>query len=395
MKDNIQAGKPLAPNPLNNPKVRAFVFQLAVLTLVGVAGWALIDNTITNLQRLNIASGFGFLDNTAGFGIVQTLVAYSEQSSYGRALLVGFLNTLLVAAIGIVIATVLGFTLGIARLSSNWLVAKLATVYIETVRNVPLLLQLFFWYFAVLRTLPLPRESHSLLDMFFVNNRGVFVPAVHIEGSSLLLVSVALLGVVVAIGLRYFIKSQDLPSGRLVLAGRLAPVLVFLLPLLVFFVAGMEFQVEVPALRGFGFRGGWSFIPELVALVLSLSIYTAAFIAENVRSGILSVSKGQSEAARALGLPPGRVLRLVVIPQALRVVIPPLTSQYLNLTKNSSLAVAIAYPDLVSVFSGTVLNQTGQAVEVIAITMTIYLSMSLLISLFMNWYNRHMALVER
>ncbi|PCJ71404.1 MAG: amino acid ABC transporter permease [Rhodobiaceae bacterium] len=395
MKDNIQAGKPLAPNPLNNPKVRAFVFQLAVLTLVGVAGWALIDNTVTNLQRLNIASGFGFLDNTAGFGIVQTLVAYSEQSSYGRALLVGFLNTLLVAAIGIVIATVLGFTLGIARLSSNWLVAKLATVYIETVRNVPLLLQLFFWYFAVLRTLPLPRESHSLFDMFFVNNRGVFMPAVHVEGSSLLLVGVALFGTVVAIGLRYFIKSQDLPSGRLVLAGRLAPVLIFLLPLLVFFVAGMEFQVEVPALRGFGFRGGWSFIPELVALVLSLSIYTAAFIAENVRSGILSVSKGQSEAARALGLPPGRVLRLVVIPQALRVVIPPLTSQYLNLTKNSSLAVAIAYPDLVSVFSGTVLNQTGQAVEVIAITMTIYLSMSLLISLFMNWYNRHMALVER
>ncbi len=395
MKDNIQAGKPLAPNPLNNPKVRAFVFQLAVLTLVGVAGWTLFDNTVTNLQRLNIASGFGFLDNTAGFGIVQTLVAYSEQSSYGRALLVGFLNTLLVAVIGIVIATVLGFTLGIARLSSNWLIAKLATVYIETVRNVPLLLQLFFWYFAVLRTLPLPSESHSLLDMFFVNNRGMYVPAVHIEGSSLLLVGVALLGAVIATGLRYFIKSQELPSGQLVLAGRLAPALVFLLPLLVFFVAGMGFQVEVPVLRGFGFRGGWSFIPELVALVLSLSIYTAAFIAENVRSGILSVSKGQSEAAQALGLPPGRVLRLVVIPQALRVVIPPLTSQYLNLTKNSSLAVAIAYPDLVSVFSGTVLNQTGQAVEVIAITMTIYLSMSLLISLFMNWYNRHMALVER
>jgi len=254
MKDNIQAGKPLAPNPLNNPKVRAFVFQLAVLTLVGVAGWTLIDNTITNLQRLNIASGFGFLDNTAGFGIVQTLVAYSEQSSYGRALLVGFLNTLLVAAIGIVIATVLGFTLGIARLSSNFLVAKLATVYIETVRNVPLLLQLFFWYFAVLRTLPLPSESHSLLDMFFVNNRGVFVPAVHIEGSSLLLVSVALFGAVFAIGLRYFIKSLELPSDRLILAGRLAPVLVFLLPLLVFFVAGMGFQVELPVLRGFGFR---------------------------------------------------------------------------------------------------------------------------------------------
>ncbi len=395
MKNSSHVGGERAPNPLNNPKVRAIGFQLAVMALVGLAAWTLVDNTITNLQRQNIATGFGFLDNTAGFGIVQTLVAYSEQSSYGRALLVGFLNTLLVAVIGVAIATVLGFTLGIARLSSNWLVARLATVYVETVRNVPLLLQLFFWYFAVLRALPRPQDSLSLFDAFFVNNRGVFMPSVHMEGSSSLLIGAALLGLLLALGIRTLIRSRNLHSVRLTYVSRFAPLLVVMLPLAAFVGAGMGFQVHVPELQGFGFRGGWSFIPELVALVLALSIYTAAFIAENVRSGILSVSKGQSEAAQALGLPPGRVLRLVVIPQALRVVIPPLTSQYLNLTKNSSLAVAIAYPDLVSVFSGTVLNQTGQAVEVIAITMTIYLSMSLLISLSMNWYNRHMALVER
>jgi general L-amino acid transport system permease protein len=382
-------------SPMNNPKIRSFVIQLVVLMSVGALFWMLVDNTITNLQRQNIASGFGFLNNPAGFGIVQTLVDYSEQSSYGRALLVGFLNTLLVAGIGIFFATILGFTLGVARLSSNWLISKLATIYIEVVRNVPLLLQLFFWYFSVLRALPRPQESHSLLDLFFVNNRGIFVPSILVEGSGSLLLLAALVGAGGVYCLKAYQRKFRPNEGAWMQLAQYSPALIVVLPCLVFFASGMEIHSEAPALKGFGFKGGWSLIPEFVALVLALSIYTAAFIAENVRSGILAVSKGQTEAARALGLKPGRVLRLVIIPQALRVVIPPLTSQYLNLTKNSSLAVAIAYPDLVSVFSGTVLNQTGQAVEVIAITMTIYLGLSLFTSLFMNWYNQHMALVER
>jgi len=260
---------------------------------------------------------------------------------------------------------------------------------------VPLLLQLFFWYFSVLRALPLPQESYSLLQLAFLNNRGVFLPSIHLEGSVLALLVAALAGAAISYGLRFVSVPGQVDQVRWRSFLRFAPLLILVLPCLVFFATGMSVQTEVPDLKGFGFKGGWSLIPEFVALVLALSIYTAAFIAENVRSGILSVSKGQTEAARALGLKPGRVLRLVIVPQALRVVIPPLTSQYLNLTKNSSLAVAIAYPDLVSVFSGTVLNQTGQAVEVIAITMTIYLGLSLFTSLFMNWYNRHMALVER
>tara|TARA_R110002096_G_scaffold6142_11_gene28074 strand:+ start:3144 stop:4307 length:1164 start_codon:yes stop_codon:yes gene_type:complete len=384
-----------SPQPWNNPKLRAFAIQLAVLFVVGSFVWIVVDNTITNLQRQNIASGFGFLENPAGFGIALTLVEYTEQSSYGRALLIGFLNTLLVAVIGIFIATILGFTLGIARLSSNWLVAKIATVYIEVVRNVPLLLQLFFWYFAVLRALPLPRESLSLLEVAFLNNRGIYVPALLLEGNGLVLGLAALVGAISAWLITRNAKRKRLETGEIVKGAAFAPLLVFVLPVLAFLIFGMGLKAEVPSLKGFGFKGGWSLIPEFVSLLLALSFYTAAFIAENVRSGILAVSKGQTEAARALGLKPTSVLRLVIIPQALRVIIPPLTSQYLNLTKNSSLAVAIAYPDLVSVFSGTVLNQTGQAVEVIAITMTIYLSLSLFTSLIMNWYNRHMALVER
>ena len=384
-----------SPQPWNNPKLRAFAIQLAVLFVVGSFVWIVVDNTITNLQRQNIASGFGFLENPAGFGIALTLVEYTEQSSYGRALLIGFLNTLLVAMIGIFIATILGFTLGIARLSSNWLVAKIATVYIEVVRNVPLLLQLFFWYFAVLRALPLPRESLSLLEVAFLNNRGIYVPALLLEGNGLVLGLAALVGAISAWLITRNAKRKRLETGEIVKGAAFAPLLVFVLPVLAFLIFGMGLKAEVPSLKGFGFKGGWSLIPEFVSLLLALSFYTAAFIAENVRSGILAVSKGQTEAARALGLKPTSVLRLVIIPQALRVIIPPLTSQYLNLTKNSSLAVAIAYPDLVSVFSGTVLNQTGQAVEVIAITMTIYLSLSLFTSLIMNWYNRHMALVER
>ncbi len=382
-------------NPLNNPKVRSVLVQALVLLAVVALFWMVIDNTVHNLQRQNVATGFGFLDKPAGFGIVFSLVEYSEQSTYGRALLVGFLNTLLVAVIGIVVATVLGLTLGVARLSSNWLIAKLATIYIETLRNIPLLLQIFFWYFAVLRTLPGPADSLTFLDILFINNRGFSVPSFSFGGGSGDVLAAFGLGLVLALFGHVYAKRLRRSGMRVLALLKLRALLPLLLPVMVFFALGLPLHVDWPVLNRFGYEGGWALIPEFVALVLALSTYTAAFIAENVRSGIQAVSHGQTEAARALGLREGKILRLVIVPQALRIIIPPLTSQYLNLTKNSSLAVAIAYPDLVSVFSGTVLNQTGQAVEVIAITMTIYLSLSLFTSLLMNLYNRRMALVER
>ena len=382
-------------NPLNNPKVRSVLVQALVLLAVVALFWMVIDNTVHNLQRQNVATGFGFLDKPAGFGIVFSLVEYSEQSTYGRALLVGFLNTLLVAVIGILVATVLGLTLGVARLSSNWLIAKLATIYIETLRNIPLLLQIFFWYFAVLRTLPGPADSLTFLDILFINNRGFSVPSFSFGGGSGDVLASFGLGLVLALFGHVYAKRLRRSGMRVPALLKLRVLLPLLLPVMVFFALGLPLHVDWPVLNRFGYEGGWALIPEFVALVLALSTYTAAFIAENVRSGIQAVSHGQTEAARALGLRERKILRLVIVPQALRIIIPPLTSQYLNLTKNSSLAVAIAYPDLVSVFSGTVLNQTGQAVEVIAITMTIYLSLSLFTSLLMNLYNRRMALVER
>lgn len=385
----------LGGTPWTNPKVRAIAFQGLALLAVVLLGWSVIDNTVTNLQRQNIASGFGFLENPAGFSIGLTLIEYSEQSSYGRALLVGLLNTLLVAVIGIVLATIMGFALGVGRLSSNWLISRLSTVYIEIVRNVPLLLQLFFWYFAVLRSLPRPDDSLSLFEVVFFNNRGIFAPSFDFGGDGWLIFAGFVAGLV-GIGFASRIaKRRREETGHVLPLGWISAGLISGGILVGFLLSGGDVRVELPYLSGFNYRGGVSLIPEFVALLLALSIYTAGFIAENVRSGILAVSSGQTEAAAALGLKPGPTLRLVVIPQALRVIIPPLTSQYLNLTKNSSLAVAIAYPDLVSVFSGTVLNQTGQAVEVIAITMTIYLGISLTTSLLMNIYNRRTALVER
>jgi general L-amino acid transport system permease protein len=347
------------------------------------------------LRRQNIASGFGFVDRTAGFDISQTLIAYDNSMSYGRAFLVGLLNTLLVAGLGIALATVLGFVIGISRLSTNWLVARLATVYVEVIRNVPLLLQLFFWYFAVLKSLPGPRQSLQLPLGVFLNVRGLYMPEpVPQEGFSG--VSLTFFAAVAAAFLIYLVARR-----RQRLTGQRLPVfwislaLIVLGPLAVFIVLGQPLTFDYPELKGFNFQGGMVLQPEFIALLLGLSIYTASFIAEIVRAGIQGVSRGQKEAAAAIGLSNGQVLRLVVIPQAMRIIIPPLTSQYLNLTKNSSLAVAIGYPDLVSVWSGTVLNQTGQAVEVILVTMCVFLSISLITSAFMNWFNKRMALVER
>jgi len=390
-----QQQTPARPPFWNDPRIRSIGFQCIALLGVVAFGLYLFHNTQTNLQQRGIASGFGFLSSPAGFGIIQHLLPYSESNSYGRVFWVGLFNTLLVSALGIFLATLLGFIIGIARLSKNWLVAKLAMAYIEVFRNIPLLLQIFFWYFAVLRAMPAPRQSFNLGDVLFLNLRGLYVPAPVFE-TGFWVVLVALLAAVAATVIlhRWARRRQELTGKRFpVVATSLG--LVLGLPGLAFAAAGFPLSWEYPELQGFNFQGGLVVIPELAALLAALSIYTAAFIAEIVRAGIQAVSHGQTEAAYSLGLRPSYTLRLVVIPQALRVIIPPLTSQYLNLTKNSSLAAAIGYPDLVSIFAGTVLNQTGQAIEVIAITMAVYLTISLLISLLMNWYNRRVALVER
>ena len=380
---------------LNDPRIRGLVYQMAALVAVVWLGAELWTNAVTNLERANIASGFGFLDNIAGFGIIQSLIPYSEESSYVRAFFVGLLNTLMVAAIGIVLATVLGFLVGIGSLSKNWLIRQISIAYVETMRNIPLLLHIFFWYFAVLRSVPGPRDSIELDGLLFINNRGIYMPRPVAEDGFGLVVIVLLAGIVGAWTLARWGRMRRERTGQPFPTLWVSLGLVAALPLAVFLAAGAPLTFDHPELRGFNFRGGVSLIPEFVSLVLALGIYTAGFIAENVRSGILAVSRGQTEAAFALGLRPGHTMRMVVIPQALRVIIPPLTNQYLNLTKNSSLAVAIAYPDLVSVFAGTVLNQTGQALEILFLTMSVYLTLSILTSMTMNWYNRRIALVER
>jgi len=380
----------------NNPKARSLAYQIALCAIIGLLVYGAATNAIENLRRANIASGFGFWNNTAGFDISQTLIPYSAQAStYGRAFWVGLLNTLLVAGLGIVFATILGFIIGISRLSKNWLLAKVAGCYVETIRNLPLLLQLLFWYNAVLKALPDIRESLSLGGAVYLNNRGLFLPRPStLDGFGWVQIAF-LAGIVGAILFRLWARRRQERTGRQapVLWVTLALVIVF--PLAVFLLAGAPLLFESPQAGRFNITSGVEVLPEFVALLFGLSIYTAAFIAEVVRAGVLAVSRGQVEAAYSLGLQPRPTLRLVVIPQAMRVIIPPLTNQYLNLTKNSTLAVAIGYPDLVQVFTGTVLNQTGQAVEVVAITMLVYLTISLATSLAMNIYNKRVALVER
>lgn len=386
---------PAKPPFWNDPHSRAIAFQVIALISVVAFGLYLLHNTQTNLQSRGITSGFDFLSHPAGFGIVQHLIPYAESNSYGRVFFVGLLNTLLVSALGIVFATLLGFIIGVARLSRNWLIAKLAMVYIEVFRNIPLLLQIFFWYFAVLRNVPVPRQSLNLGEAVFLNIRGLYLPRPVFEPSFWAVAMAFLIAVIASLALKRWANRRQELTGQSFPIISVSLALLISLPLLIFALAGSPLHWDYPVLEGFNFRGGWVVIPEMAALLAALSIYTAAFIAEIVRAGIQAISQGQTEAAYSLGLKPGQNLRLIIIPQALRVIIPPLTNQYLNLTKNSSLAAAIGYPDLVSVFAGTVLNQTGQAIEVIAITMAVYLTISLLISLLMNWYNRRIALVER
>ncbi|HEX4041695.1 MAG TPA: amino acid ABC transporter permease [Xanthobacteraceae bacterium] len=370
--------------------------QVSLIVIVGGLAYLAIHNAAQNLASAHIVSGFGFWKNTAGFDISQTLIAYSASvSTFGRAFWVGLLNTLLVAGIGIVLATILGFAVGIARLSRNWLVAHLAGGYVELIRNVPLLLQLLFWYNTVLISLPQLRGSVALPGGGILNNRGLFLPRPEFAAGFGDVMAALALGVVVAAVMRVWMRRRQDRTGE---PGHFlwwGIGLIVGLPALAFVVAGSPMSFSFPQMGRFNVIGGVEILPEFAALLVALTVYTAAFIAEVVRAGVLAVPTGQIEAAQALGLRSGTTLRLVTVPQAMRVIVPPLTSQYLNLIKNSSLAVAIGYPDLVQVFTGTVLNLTGQAVEVVAITMAVYLAISLTTSLLMNLYGYAVAVEER
>jgi general L-amino acid transport system permease protein len=394
----MQIQRALAPPRVaiyDRPKVRAVFYQLVLLAALLWLGFEFALNAKANLDAQKITSGFGFLDNTAGFGINQSLIAYDESDTYARVFFVGLLNTLLVAAVGIVLATILGFVVGLARLSRNWLVARLAGGYVELIRNLPLLFQLLFWYLAVLGTLPGPRQSISLFGAIFLNNRGIIVPApVAGEGTGAV-IAVFALSVIATIALRVWAKRRQMRTGRQFPLSWTGLALVVAPPLVALAAMGFPIRFESPELRGFNFVGGVRLLPEFIALLVALTTYTAAFIAEVVRAGVLAVPRGQTEAAFALGLRRALALRLIVVPQALRVIVPPLTNQYLNLTKNSSLAVAVGYPDLFAVFAGTALHQTGQAIEIIAITMAVYLAISLITSALMNWYNARIQVAER
>jgi general L-amino acid transport system permease protein len=392
-----QTGGPLNTQTVafwHDPGKRAIVFQGVVLGLVFAAGYYIFANTQANLRRQAISTGFGFLGREAGFSIGESLIEYSAAYSYAQALLVGVLNTLKVSSIGIFLTLVLGVVVGVARLSGNWLVAKLSAAYIEVLQNIPVLLQLFFWYSIFHQMLPAPRQSANPLPGVFLNNRGLFFPVP--AGHAAYAWAVAAFGVAVLLSFFLFrrVRRHQEQTGKYFPLWPMAVALLIGFPVLAWFLAGAPTAMDVPHFRGFNFHGGVSLSPEFGALLTGLVLYTSAFVAEIVRAGIQAISKGQSEAAMSMGLKSSLVLSLIILPQAMRIIIPPLTSQMLNLTKNSSLAVAIGYPDLVSV-ANTTINQTGQAIEGVLIIMVVYLTLSLITSAFMNWYNKKKALVER
>jgi general L-amino acid transport system permease protein len=363
-----------------------FALQILFVAALVWIGYEIVANARANLQAQRITSGFGFLNNTAGFDVSQSLIPYSGSDTYTRVFLVGLLNTLLVSIIGIFFATVIGFLVALGRLSPNWLLSRISGGYVELIRNLPLLFQILFWYLAVLSALPNPRQSISLFGSFFLSNRGFVVPKPIAHAGLEPFALAILVAVVASVLLQRYARRQLFERGRVVKIWPYVLGLLIGLPLVTALLFGAPVTFEIPELKGFNFSGGSRIIPEFVALTIALSTYTAAFIAEIVRAGIQSVHKGQMEAGSSLGLQRGSVLRLIVVPQAMRVILPPLTNQYLNLTKNSSLAVAIGYPDLFSVFAGTTLSQTGQAIEIIAITMGVYLLISLVTSAIMSFY---------
>lgn len=378
-----------------DPKVRSIFFQIFTAAVFIILVWMISNNVATNLARSNTASGFGFLSSRAGFDIGDSLIPYTADSTYGRAIFVGFLNTLLIAFVGIITATIIGFVVGIGRLSHNWLIAKICTVYVEIFRNIPPLLVIFFLYAGVLRALPNVRDSLEIPGVhIFLNNRGLVFPK-PIWGTGAEFVALALvLAIVATIVIAKWATKRQMATGQQFPTFKAGLALIIGLPLLVFAILGAPLSFDVPQAGRFNLTGGATVLPEFFALYVALSLYTGSFIAEIIRAGIRGVPKGQTEAATALGIQPATTTRLVVVPQAMRIIIPPLTSQYLNLTKNSSLGIAIGFPDLVAT-GGTTLNQTGQAVEVVAIWMVVYLSISIASSMFMNWFNAKMALVER
>ncbi len=377
-----------------DPDKRSIGYQVVTFLMVGLLAWYLVSNTLVNLEKQSIASGFGFLDKEAAFEIGESLIRYSAADSYGRALMVGVLNTLKVSFIGIVLCLVIGVFIGVARLSTNWLVQKLAMVYIEVMQNIPVLLQLFFWYALFYESFPSPKGALNPLPGLFICNRGVAmgIPAAHTAHGYMLLALVT--GFVMSYLIRNWARTRKEATGQDFPVFWTAMGLSLGLPILAWALFGAPTQMDVPELQGFNFRGGLMLSPEFIALLMGLVIYTSAFVAEAVRAGIQAVSRGQTEAAMSIGLKKGHILNLVILPQALRVIIPPLTSQMLNLTKNSSLAIAIGYPDFVSV-ANTTINITGQSIEGVALIMGCYLMFSVSTSLFMNWYNKKSKLVER
>ncbi|MEA1967553.1 MAG: amino acid ABC transporter permease [Thermodesulfobacteriota bacterium] len=389
--DNTSSGKiPF----LRDPEKLAVLYQIATLIIVGLIAFYLVNNTLANLERQSISTGFGFIERESSFEIGECLIKYSAADSYGRALCVGFLNTLIVSFIGIILTVLLGTFLGIARLSSNWLLSKLAAIYIEVFQDIPVLLQLFFWYAFFYEMLPSPRQALHPFNGLFLCNRGMIfgVPKWH-PAFTYMAISIVIASVFLYFVRKWALRRQA-DTGKVFPMFRVSVLTLPGFPLIVWLVAGTPMEMNLPVLSGFNFKGGINISPEFSALLLGLVLYTAAFVAEVVRAGIQSVNRGQTEAAMSIGLNQGQVLNLVILPQALRVIIPPLTSQLLNLTKNSSLAVAIGYPDFVSV-AGTAINQTGQAIEGVALIMIVYLIFSLSTSAFMNWYNKKIALVER
>lgn len=395
----LVSGDPPKVSLLYNPAFRSYLYQIVTVLIIVAAVWYAWNNAAQNLARANMTAGYGFLRSRAGFDIAQTLIPYTSDSTYFRALQVALLNTLVIAVCGVVTATIVGLLVGIGRLSHNWLIARLCTVYVEIFRNIPPLLVIFFWYLGVLALLPTIRTIFQHVEenpgaIFFLSNRGFYMPApIFGDGAGYVVVAIAL-GIIGAVAYTLWANARQRETGNRppVLWINLACVIG--LPLIVFLALGAPLSFDYPVPGSFNMKGGMVIGPEFLALYLALSLYTASFIAEIVRAGIRGVSKGQTEASYALGLRSGLATRLVVLPQALRIIIPPLTSQYLNLIKNSSLAVAVGYADLVAV-GGTVLNQTGKSIEIISIWMLIYLTISLLTSLFMNWFNAKMALVER
>jgi general L-amino acid transport system permease protein len=377
-----------------DPKKRAILFQILTFCMLGLLAYYLVSNTLINLQRQKVATGFGFLRKEASFEIGESVIPYSAASTYGRALLVGALNTIKVAFIGIVITIILGTIIGVARLSTNWLVSKLATIYVEVMQDIPVLLQLFFWYAIFYETLPSPQQALNPGAGIYMSNRGVAftIPETHPAHKYMLLAFVV--GCVIVYVIRRWARKRQERTGQFFPTFRVGIAILFGPPFITWLAFGTPLKMDAPKLVGFNFEGGLMVSPEFIALLMGLILYTAAFVAEVVRAGIQSVSKGQREAAMSIGLRPTFVLNLVILPQALRVIVPPLTSQMLNLTKNSSLAVAIGYPDFVSV-ANTTMNQTGQSIEGVALIMAVYLFFSLTTSAFMNWYNKRVALVER